>query len=84
MNQRVRIHLQQADLLPAPPNSGAAQPTGFRVLAISAGDGNGWHFRPRALQQSLPLWEGVDCFIDHSPSPAHGNRSIRGGCNDLP
>ncbi|MDY6874263.1 MAG: hypothetical protein SVR81_09910, partial [Chloroflexota bacterium] len=48
-------------------------PGRFEVLAITAGKGNGWHFPAAALQASLPLWEGVYCFIDHD----RGARSVR-------
>ena len=37
----------------------------FDILAITAGDGNGWVFPAAVLKASLPLWEGVFCFIDH-------------------
>ena len=36
---------------------------GFEVLAITAGQGNGWLFEESALKESLPLWDGVECFI---------------------
>jgi len=37
----------------------------FEILAITAGDGNGWKFTAEALRKSLPLWDGVHTFIDH-------------------
>jgi ribosomal 50S subunit-associated protein YjgA (DUF615 family) len=37
----------------------------FEILAITAGDGNGWKFSADALQRSIPLWDGVQTFIDH-------------------
>lgn len=37
----------------------------FEILAITAGSANGWDFTPQALKNSLALWEGVNCFIDH-------------------
>lgn len=46
---------------------------GFEVLAITSGVGNGWTFPAGVLQGSLPLWEGVECFIDHS----RNGRSLR-------
>lgn len=49
----------------------------FEVLAISAGEGNGWHFSADVLRRSLPLWEGVETFIDHGESAAGGSRSVR-------
>ncbi len=41
------------------------QGKGFEVMAITAGEGNGWFFDARILRESLPLWDGVECFIDH-------------------
>jgi hypothetical protein len=38
----------------------------FDVLAITAGEGNGWTFPAAALQNSLALWDGAECFIDHA------------------
>lgn len=49
--------------------SGAGEATGpgtFEVLAMTAGEGNGWLFDARVLQESLSLWNGIECFIDHS------------------
>ena len=37
----------------------------FEILAITAGDGNGWKFTAAALKESVPLWDGVHTFIDH-------------------
>ena len=45
----------------------------FDIITISAGAGNGWSFTPEVLLASLPLWDGVECFIDHALS----NRSVR-------
>lgn len=45
----------------------------LQILAISAGSGNGWEFDEAVLCESLPLWQGVECFIDH----AWGERSVR-------
>ena len=45
----------------------------LQILAISAGTGNGWEFSKSVLRDSLPLWQGCDCFIDHSWS----ERSVR-------
>lgn len=46
----------------------------FEVIAITAGDGNGWRFDAECLQASLPLWDGVECFVDH----AHGDQLAAG------
>ena len=53
-----------------------AEGGGFEILAISAGEGNGWQFGADVLQSSLPLWDGVETFIDHTPSAA-ARRSLR-------
>jgi hypothetical protein len=47
--------------------TGSPTPQGtFEVLAITAGDGNGWKFSAESLKASLPLWSGTECFIDHA------------------
>ncbi len=48
----------------------------FEILAITAGEGNGWQFSAAALRESLGLWEGVETFIDHGDAPS-GTRSVR-------
>ncbi|GIV62753.1 MAG: hypothetical protein KatS3mg045_0092 [Bellilinea sp.] len=45
----------------------------FEILAISAGEGNGWTFTAEVLRQSLPLWDGRECYLDHHL----GERSLR-------
>ncbi|MHB8933625.1 MAG: phage major capsid protein [Bellilinea sp.] len=45
----------------------------FEILAITAGEGNGWQFSPAVLAESLALWDGCECFIDH----AWEGRSLR-------
>jgi hypothetical protein len=45
----------------------------FEILCITAGSANGWEFPPEVLQQSLTLWQGAHCFIDH----AWASRSVR-------
>ena len=44
----------------------AVTPAGFEILAITAGIGKGWHFSAEVLKSSVPLWNNVECFIDHS------------------
>ena len=57
--------------------SGTAHPTGtFEILAITAGIGNGWNFPAATLQDSIPLWNGVECFLDHD-FMISGGRSVR-------
>ena len=48
----------------------------FEVLAITAGEGNGWQFSAEALRGSLPLWDGVETFVDHGAETS-GARSLR-------
>ena len=38
----------------------------FEILAITAGAANGWEFPSAVLRESLSLWNGVNCFVDHS------------------
>lgn len=45
----------------------------FDILAITAGEGNGWQFSPGVLSGSLELWDGCECFVDH----AWEGRSLR-------
>lgn len=53
---------------------GALTPGGeFEILAISAGEGNGWQFSAAALCESVALWDGAECFVDH----AWRTRSVR-------
>jgi hypothetical protein len=37
----------------------------FEVVAMTAGEGNGWQFGEAVLRESLSLWDGATCFIDH-------------------
>ena len=48
-------------------------PGEYEILAITSGLGNGWSFPPAVLQSSLPLWDGVHCFLDHALT----QRSVR-------
>ncbi len=50
----------------------------FEVLAITAGNGNGWEFSEEVLKASLPLWEGVSCYVDHAQWPGHSVRDLGG------
>lgn len=46
--------------------SASVNPKGeFEILAITAGEGNGWQFSAAALQKSVSLWDGAETFIDH-------------------
>ena len=52
----------------------------LEILAITAGVGNGWHFSPQVLHESLPLWNGVETFVDHALSP-RSIRDLAGTCS---
>ena len=52
----------------------------FEILAITAGSGNGWQFSEQTLQNSLPCWDGVECFIDHAPA-GRSLRDLAGMCS---
>lgn len=54
----------------------------FHILAITAGVGNGWNFPADVLKKSIPLWEGVECFVDHllDQSCGHSVRDLGGQC----
>lgn len=51
------------------------------ILAISAGSGNGWEFPADVLRESMPLWDGVECFIDHAWE-SRSLRDLAGVCHD--
>lgn len=48
-------------------------PGRFEVVAITAGTANGWEFDAGVLKESLSLWDGVHCFVDHGLA----SRSVR-------
>jgi hypothetical protein len=66
----------------ATPGDGST-PTRFEILAITAGVGNGWTFSEDALQSSLKLWDGLECFIDHQQFFSSGRslRDLAGVCS---
>ncbi|MBI9049291.1 MAG: hypothetical protein JEZ00_07725 [Anaerolineaceae bacterium] len=46
----------------------------YRILAINSGTGNGWQFSAEVLKNSLTLWDGLHCYVDHhqaQPSIRH-------------
>ena len=67
--------------------AGAPEPGGaggYEILAITAGQGNQWVFPAEALRRSLPLWDGVESFVDHAARTGQ-QRSVRdlcGRCSD--
>lgn len=48
----------------------------FEIHAMTAGSANGWNFSEQSLRNSLALWDGVECFIDHAGF-FEDNRSVR-------
>ena len=73
--QTHRIRLQGAHIQPH-----AEQP--FHILAITSGSGNGWNFSAEVLQKSLPCWQNLPCYVDHSPLPGlpRSVRDLAGVC----
>ncbi len=52
----------------------------FEILAITTGAGNGWEFGETCLQDSLALWDGAECFVDHAWY-GHSVRDLAGVCH---
>lgn len=38
----------------------------FEIHAMPAGAANGWTFGEQPLKESVKLWDGVECFVDHA------------------
>ncbi len=51
----------------------------FEILAITTGTGNGWEFGEECLKDSLGLWDGAECFVDHAWY-GHSVRDLAGVC----
>ena len=49
----------------------------FEIVAISAGEGNGWKFSEDVLRRSLALFDEAQCFIDHLQPGAAARHSVR-------
>lgn len=71
--KRLRIDIE-GDAVQAVFSEGENQ-VSYDVVAITAGEGNGWQFSANALRDSVSLWEGVETFIDHGGM--WGGRSVR-------
>ena len=50
---------------------------GFEILCITAGVGNGWEFSADVLRAAVPLFDGVQCFVDHLPLDSMDGHSVR-------
>ncbi|MCA1955127.1 MAG: hypothetical protein LDL12_08280 [Anaerolinea sp.] len=72
----VRLNLHGTSALPP------TEHANLRILAITAGVGNGWHFSAASLRNSLPHWEGVHTFVDHAPpGTPRSLRDLAGVCD---
>jgi len=60
-DQEVRLEAFTTDLRPS-----SSVPKGYEVLLIHAGQANGWNFSRQVLRDSVPMFDGVDCFADHN------------------
>lgn len=49
----------------------------FEIVCITAGEGNGWIFPAETLIAAVPLFDGVQCFIDHAPFDSWEGHSVR-------
>ncbi len=73
----IRVNLEeqrQPFPMDGTPDSGSG---GFEILCITAGIGNGWEFSPEVLRAAVPLFDGVQCFIDHLPMDSADGHSVR-------
>ena len=72
-----RCHLEeqrQPFPMEGTPDAGSG---GFEILCITAGTGNGWNFSADVLRAATPLFDGVQCFIDHLPLDSMDGHSVR-------
>jgi len=54
----------------------------FDIIAINSGKGNGLIFPPDVLKASLPLWNGIQCFVDHDGTRARSVTQLAGACTN--
>jgi len=66
IEKRIKLTMQGTPIPDDPSLQGGAGVGRFEVLAITAGEGNGWEFSEESLRESLALWDGASCFVDHS------------------
>lgn len=59
------------------PMEGTPNADGFEIVCITAGVGNGWEFSADVLRAAVPLFDGVQCFIDHLPLDNMDGHSVR-------
>ena len=73
--QRMKMEEQRQPFpMEGTPDAGSG---GFEILCITAGTGNGWEFTPEVLQAAVPLFDGVQCFVDHLPLDSMDGHSVR-------
>ena len=73
--QRMNLEEQRQPFpMEGTPDAGSG---GFEILCITAGTGNGWEFSADVLQAAVPLFDGVQCFIDHLPLDSMDGHSVR-------
>ena len=63
LRERMSVKEERVTLMISPTPAGAGE---FDILAITAGVGNGWEFSAESLRLSLPLWDKIHCYLDHS------------------
>ena len=59
-------HRTQLQMSASPNPTANGQGDLFEVQLITPGNANGWKFTAAVLEKSVPLWNGAECFIDHS------------------
>ena len=75
MTKRINLEEQRQPFpMDGTPDSGSG---GFEILCITAGNGNGWEFPADVLRAAVPLFDGVQCFIDHLPLDSVDGHSVR-------
>jgi len=74
-SQQVRVAFEGESVKAVLNTKGEKEEVSYDVVAITAGEGNGWQFSSSALRESVSLWEGVETFIDHGVN--WGGRSVR-------
>ena len=75
IERRIRLEVEVA-------RAEAEAPQAFEILAITAGEGNGWIFPAEVLRASLERWQGVETFVDHGEltQTARSLRDLAGVC----
>ena len=76
-NRSARVSLEeqrQPFPMEGTPDAGSG---GFEILCITAGVGNGWEFSADVLRAAVPLFDGVQCFIDHLPLDSADGHAVR-------